>query len=146
VLTGFAPDVHAQSATIKQFDNWTSGCIQSGRCYAMANVAGARIIFARDPDDDRIYASIVVSPDSEIGQPITLRLDTNVAMQLEITGCTDLLCEAVIGEDKVPIVLTHFETAEEGVVAYLSGGKIAVAMVSLDGFDDAVAACCRIED
>ena len=134
-----AGPVSAQQAEhLEQYRHWHYGCNQAGRCFALHNSGGIRLIFARDGAGGRTFASVVVPPNGQNGQPVTLRLDNNVMMQLTVSACTATFCEAVISEDKTSLVESYFREAKEGVVAYLSDGKIVVAAFQLTGFSSAI--------
>ena len=129
----------AQSDTTETFGDWNYGCNDEGRCFVLMNGAGARVIFAKDTEADRLFASVVVPAQSGMDQPVTVRLNNNVAMQLNVNNCTDRFCEAVIDQTKSRLVVDYFRVATDGVVAYLNGDKISVVPISMAGFSDAIA-------
>jgi invasion protein IalB len=132
----------AQTRSIKAavHGDWRVACDSAARCFATHQAGGLAIVVGRAADTRMLRAALVVGKDTKVGAPVTILLDTNVAIELLVTGCEATGCEAAVDAAKTRLVTDAFKQAETGVVAYMAGERIRMLRFSLRGSSAAIGA------
>lgn len=100
-------------------------------------VLGLTVDFADSPDVPTLRARFSSRAEPRAG--IGIKIDRQPDMRLPISGCDERRCEAV--GRLAPPVLKLWKKGKLAQFAYLQrGGKQVVLPISLDGFDEALAA------
>jgi hypothetical protein len=141
-LLSWSPgDIHAQSLSVskKVYGDWVVTC-SDGRCFAGHRAGPLSIVIGHSARTGALRAALVLGNDATLGAPVSVLLNTNVMIELLVTGCEKKSCEAAVEATKTRLVTDAFKRAGSGVVAYQAGKRIRILRFSLRGSNAAIGA------
>ncbi|WP_162906489.1 invasion associated locus B family protein [Algihabitans albus] len=123
-------------AETKTVQDWKVTCGGSG-CAAHYDGQGVQLVIGTAAEGGGKRMAFRVSPNSHLGEPLAVRLDSGWQAGLTISDCDPQACQAAVAATQQASVEAAFATARGGVVAYKAGDRMVIAPISLMGFSAA---------
>lgn len=115
--------------------NWTHQCDKSKRCYVYSG-GSTRLVFSKKTgkSNKSMRASVILPLGLEVGSPVTLHIDGQRNLMLEVTSCNKKLCEAQIKEQYAIKLAEQLAVEPSLDVASSIAGVISIESIDMVGY------------
>ena len=122
----------------QRFGAWEVACLTDIRCIAASLTPRIQAYYGWILNDRSPRLVFRTPPGAEVGDPLTVRLDSGWSADMRLLECSPELCQTMVEQDQTDWVLQEMRQANTATLAYLFADRIIIAELSLDGLGDAV--------